>query len=98
MSRSHTKETDEFNNYIAYIGNFKKFSADKIHNDKEVKELFDYYMFKSGKDLFKPKIFRQRVLAYWKKLYPNNNFVLFNNMDKQAEKPTHPTKINYFHY
>ena len=79
MSKSHTKETDEFNNYISYIGNFKKFSADKIHRDEEVKALFEYYMLKSGKDLFKPKIFEQRVLAYWKKKYPNNNFVLYNN-------------------
>lgn len=42
MAKSHTDETDEFNDFITRYGNYKRFSADKIHSEKEIKWLFDW--------------------------------------------------------
>ena len=87
MAKSHTDETDQFNDFITRYGNYKRFSADKIHSEKEIKWLFDYYFLRLEDETFSYKVFKSKLKAYYKKNYDKYPSVpMDNNFDKDKSK------------
>lgn len=88
MSANHTKEQNEFNDFLVVVGNYKRFEAYEFEKDIKLKRLFNRYFFRlkdeefsleNGTEFHLNKLKRE-IESYFKERYANNPEDAYNKV------------------